>query len=270
MNQSAEPLRKLSVMGVRVHPLSIPDLHGLIESAIADRGRVVIVSQNLHGVHVYHRDERVRELHERAYVRIDGMPLVFWGRMLGHPVRREHRVTWVDWMPALMEKAIGSEWRIFYLGAPPGVAERGGELLRHMHPGLTLATHHGHFGEVDGKASRELVRSINEWEPDVLMVGMGMPRQEHWVLQHMDGLEVPAILTCGAAIEYFAGAIATPPRWMGRLGLEWLYRLGSNPRRLWRRYLLEPWSLSGVMLRDLAERGEYHKYVGDETKAGRG
>jgi N-acetylglucosaminyldiphosphoundecaprenol N-acetyl-beta-D-mannosaminyltransferase len=76
-----------------------------------------------------------------------------------------------------------------------------------------------------------------------LMVGMGMPRQEHWVLDHLDTLPNCPILTCGACFEYIAGVQRTPPRWMGRIGLEWLARLVMDPRRLWRRYLLEPLSL---------------------------
>ena len=75
------------------------------------------------------------------------------------------------------------------------------------------------------------------------MVGMGMPLQEHWIAENYDKLGNAVILPCGAAIDYFAGAIPTPPRWAGRLGLEWLYRLLAEPTRLWKRYLIEPWFL---------------------------
>lgn len=240
------------VLGTCVHPLAIADLHALIEQAVATRHRLIVVSQNLHGVYVYHRDEQVRQLHEHAYVRIDGMPLVFWGRTLGYSMQREHRVTWVDWLPRLMQRAAEAPWRMFYLGAQPGVADQAAQVLRQRHEGLSLATHHGHF-DAEGAANEAVVDQINAWAPDVLMVGMGMPRQERWVLANQARLEVPVILTCGAAFEYVAGAMATPPRWMGRLGLEWLYRLGSDPQRLWRRYLLEPWALGGLLVADLVK-----------------
>jgi N-acetylglucosaminyldiphosphoundecaprenol N-acetyl-beta-D-mannosaminyltransferase len=94
----------------------------------------------------------------------------------------------------------------------------------------------------------ELIRQHN---PDVLIVGMGMPRQERWLLANHDKLAAPVLLTSGAAIDYVAGEIPTPPRWLGPLGLEWLYRLASEPRRLWRRYLLEPWFAVALFVRDL-------------------
>jgi N-acetylglucosaminyldiphosphoundecaprenol N-acetyl-beta-D-mannosaminyltransferase len=82
---------------------------------------------------------------------------------------------------------------------------------------------------------------------------MGMPRQEIWVLNNLEKLHAKVILTCGACMDYIAGEIPTPPRWMGRVGLEWLYRLLSEPGRLWKRYLVEPWFLGGLLVRDLWE-----------------
>lgn len=83
------------------------------------------------------------------------------------------------------------------------------------------------------------------------MVGMGMPRQEHWVVEYHERIEANVIWLVGACFDYVAGAIPTPPRWMGRVGLEWLYRLYSEPQRLASRYLLEPWSLVPLMISDL-------------------
>jgi len=89
-----------------------------------------------------------------------------------------------------------------------------------------------------------VTRAIAAFRPDLLMVGMGMPRQEAWVAAHVDALEVPAVLTCGACMDYVAGVVATPPRWAGRVGLEWGFRLIAEPRRLGYRYLVEPWSVA--------------------------
>ena len=94
-----------------------------------------------------------------------------------------------------------------------------------------------------------MLDEIAQFHTDILMVGMGMPRQEHWIVDHLDRIPAHAILTAGACMDYVAGVVATPPRWMGRAGLEWLYRLGSEPGRLWRRYLLEPWHVLGFALR---------------------
>jgi N-acetylglucosaminyldiphosphoundecaprenol N-acetyl-beta-D-mannosaminyltransferase len=92
------------------------------------------------------------------------------------------------------------------------------------------------------------VQDINAYRPHVLVVGMGMGRQERWIMDNLDRLEVNGIGTSGACIEYFAGAVPTPPRWLGPIGLEWLYRLCTNPRRFAWRYLVEPWLVLGFIL----------------------
>jgi N-acetylglucosaminyldiphosphoundecaprenol N-acetyl-beta-D-mannosaminyltransferase len=161
----------------------------------------------------------------------------------------------MDWMDPFCREAATRGWRVFYLGSKEGVAEAGAKILRQRHPGLRMVTHHGYVDTTPGSAgSLEVLATISAAQPDVLLVGMGMPLQERWVLAHHESLEVPVVLTCGAAIEYVAGVMPTPPRWLGRLGLEWLYRLVSAPRRLWRRYLIEPWSVLGVAAKDVAHR----------------
>ncbi len=114
---------------------------------------------------------------------------------------------------------------------------------------------HGHFDSApEGPQNAAVLDSIRAFEPDVLFVGMGMPRQEAWILQNRAALGRCVIFPVGAAFDYEAGAIPTPPRWTGRLGIEWMFRLAAEPRRLCRRYLLEPWSLLGPALGDLLAR----------------
>lgn len=110
----------------------------------------------------------------------------------------------------------------------------------------------GYFDATAGSAeNQKMLELINAYQPNVLMVGMGMPRQEHWILDNLESIHANTILTCGACIDYIAGVIPTPPRWMGRFGLEWLSRLLSEPKRLWRRYLLEPWFVATLFVREL-------------------
>lgn len=255
MNVKA-PYEVYELLGVKLSPLTIAELNSLIEQAVTRRERVVITSQNVHGVYVYHRSAEMRALHDIAVPRIDGMPLVLLGRMFGLPFKREHRVTWIDWMDPLMAFAAARGWRVMYLGSRPGVAEAGGEILRGRHPTLQLRALHGYFDMARGSAENEAVLSeIGRYRPHILMVGMGMPRQEAWVLDNLDRLEMDGgVLTCGAAIDYIAGVVPTPPRWMGRVGLEWLYRLLSEPRRLAGRYLIEPWYLTGLLGREIWRR----------------
>lgn len=241
-----------TILGSRVNALAIEDLHQIISETIATGRKCIIASQNLHGVYMARRDERMRSFYQCAdYVRIDGMPLVLWARFLGYPLTREHRVTWVDWLKPLLCEAASRGWRVFYLGSKPGVADAGAKRLRAEVPGVQLETAHGYFDpRPESKENQRVVEEINAFAPHILMVGMGMPRQERWILDNFESLGANVFLPCGACIDYIAGVIPTPPRWMGRSGLEWLARLVSEPRRLWRRYLVEPWFLVDLFVRD--------------------
>jgi N-acetylglucosaminyldiphosphoundecaprenol N-acetyl-beta-D-mannosaminyltransferase len=251
---------RFTLLGVVVDPLTIAELNERIAKAVARGEQWIIANHNLHSVYLYHRNPKMRSFFAKAQViHIDGMPLVYWARVLGYPVTKQHRVTYVDWVHPLMATAAAEGWRVFYLGGKPGVAARAAEKLRRQYPGLVLETRHGYFTPEENDA---VLEEIARFQPHVLMVGMGMPRQEHWVLDNLERISANAILTAGACFDYVAGVIPTPPRWMGRMGLEWLYRLWSEPRRLARRYLLEPWFLVPLVLKDLT--GRFRKITQNE------
>lgn len=239
-------------LGVQVDALAIPELNSLITESIEQDKKWIIANHNLHSLYLYHHSSKMRAFYAKAdYVHIDGMPLVFLGKLLGFPLKREQRVTYADWVWPLMSEAAQRGWRVFYLGSKPGVAEQGARILREKFAGLQIATAHGYINMGGNQENLATLAAINAYQPHVLMVGMGMPRQEHWILDNLEHIQTNTILTSGACIDYVAGAVPTPPRWMGKLGLEWLYRLFSEPRRLWRRYLLEPWFVARLLLQEI-------------------
>lgn len=242
-----------NLLGVWINALTIPALNALIAEAVEHRQRWIIANHNLHSIYLYHHDPKMHAFYAKPdYTHVDGMALVLLGRLLNLPLTREHRVTYADWVSPLMAEAAQQSWRVFYLGSKPGVAERGAEILRNEYPGLQIVTADGYFDAIPGSTeNQKVLELINTYQPNVLMVGMGMPRQEHWILDNLDSIHANAILPCGACMDYIAEAIPTPPRWMGRLGLEWLYRLLSEPRRLWKRYLLEPWFVANLFVREV-------------------
>ena len=235
--------KSYSLLGIWVNALTISDLNALIAEAVEKGERWVIANHNLNSLRLYHEDPKMREFYARSdYIHVDGMPLILLGRLLKLPLRREHRVTYADWIYPLMAEAAQQGWRVFYLGSKPGVAQQGAEILSEKYAGLEIATADGYFdARPDSADNQAILEMINSYQPQVLMVGMGMPRQEHWLVDNLDRLRVNAILPAGAAMDYVAGAVPTPPRWAGRWGLEWLFRLISEPKRLWRRYLVDPW-----------------------------
>lgn len=249
--------RKHRLLGVELTPLTMDQLHRVIADTVATGRRSIIANHNLHSIYLYHRDARMRACYQKAeYAHIDGMALVLIGRALGHQLAREQRVTYVDWVRPLMAEAVANRWRIFYLGSKPGVAEKAAGLLADEFPGLCIATHDGYFDTDPAKEQNTWVLStIAVFRPHILMVGMGMPRQERWISENLERIEANVILPAGACFDYVAGVVPTPPRWMGRMGVEWLYRLLSEPGRLWRRYLCEPLYLIPLVLKELLRRG---------------
>jgi N-acetylglucosaminyldiphosphoundecaprenol N-acetyl-beta-D-mannosaminyltransferase len=243
----------VAFLGLTLQPKSMLEMNDLVEQGIRGRHKWIIANHNLHSVYLFHKHARLREFYARAHwTYLDGMPLVALGRLYGYPLQREHRVTNADWTYPLMKLAAGRGWRVFNLGSPRHVAEKGAAELRKLYPTLQIEVSDGYFDARRDSAENEaLVERINAYRPDLLMVGMGMPRQEFWTQENFARLDAHVILSSnGAALDYVAGAVPTPPRWAGRIGLEWIFRLANEPRRLFTRYLIEPWYILLLLIMD--------------------
>lgn len=245
---------RIHLLDVEFDALAINDLHAIISETVDLEARRVIANHNLHSIYLFHTDPQMRKFFRLAdKIHVDSMPLIYLARVFGYPVRREHRVTYLDWIWPLMAECAHQSWRVFYLGGRPGVGVKAAHRFTQMYPDLKLETHHGYFKRA-GQENTEVLEIIRCFKPNVILVGMGMPLQEHWILENLTHIEANIILTAGACFDYIAGAILVPPRWMGQIGLEWLFRLASEPGRLWKRYLLEPWFILRLILKDLRKK----------------
>ena len=251
------PKRVLRLLDIEVTDYAVDELIAEIGSGTLSRTQRIIANHNLHSLYLFHRTERMREFYRLAdSSHIDGMPLIWIAKLYGFAIERESRITYVDLLPPLLRAANAGRWRIFYVGSKAAACEQGSAVVRERYPGIDWQAVDGYFDMTrDGEANRGLVASIAAFSPDVLMGGMGMPRQEQWIAENLNELRAGVILPCGAAIDYLAGAVPTPPRWAGKLGLEWLFRLRAEPRRLASRYLVEPWYVLGLLVRDRMRRG---------------
>jgi len=249
-------LSRLCLLGVEVTPVLWPQLEEIIVDAVGNRRRWIIANHNFHSVYLFHHDAGLRDFYgEAAVIHVDGMGLVFFGQMLGLWLSRSQRLTPLDWIRPLLADAQQRNWRVFYLGSRPGVADKGAATLKTEFPGLRLETAHGYFDtRRESAENRSVLKTINRFAPDLLLVGMGMPRQERWIYENRRELHASAIFNVGGLMDYVAGETPTPPRWMGRVGLEWLFRLCSDPARLWRRYLVEPWFVMKIFFSELLRR----------------
>lgn len=233
-----------------IEPEQILEIYG---SVIPARQQCLTGFVNLHTVFCHENNVTVRQFFARAdLVYIDGMPVVWWLKCLGTPAKACHRATLVDWLPMLLERARERGWRVYYLGNRPGVTADVAARFRSRLPGLQIRSYHGYFDHsARSPENRRVIGDINRFEPDILLVGMGTPLQEAWILANADRIHASVIHGCGATADYFAGVVPYPPRILGRLGLEGLFRAVCEPRRLWRRYLVEPMFLVDLALHDL-------------------
>ena len=243
------------LLGIEVNRFDLKELLNMIDVLVKEKKQTIISSQNLHSIYLFHRNLFLRNLQSISIKRIDGMPIVYCGKILGYPFKRNHRITWVDLIRPLMHEAANNNWKVFYLGADEVTVSKGVSVLRNDYPGLNLAYENGFFDATTSSAeNKNTIEKINAFAPDVLIVGMGMPRQEKWILENKEVLNATVIMTSGAAIEYVAGKVSTPPRWMGRTGIEWLYRLIESPKRFWFRYMVEPWFVFWLFIKDFGKK----------------
>jgi N-acetylglucosaminyldiphosphoundecaprenol N-acetyl-beta-D-mannosaminyltransferase len=244
-----------NVFGYKLTPTTLDEQLLLLEMHVEAGQQCVLANLNLHGLHTLRRDRAMAVLHNMhtTYVSVDGMPLIWLCRLAGVRATSRHRVTYVDLIWPLLSLAERKHWRVYYVGSTATVLARATRVIRSRLPNLEFRAHHGYFGiNVD-----TVVADIVTFKADIVIVGMGMPLQERWILAHMGAVAPACILPGGAVMEYVAGAVRTPPRWLGRIGLEWLFRLAENPQRFWWRYLIEPWQV-GLSLATYVAR----KYLG--------
>jgi N-acetylglucosaminyldiphosphoundecaprenol N-acetyl-beta-D-mannosaminyltransferase len=264
---SSPTVKTVAFLGVKIDLITPAKLLELVCDCISARRKVIIAHHNLHSLSLHRSSPTdallLRHFYERTdYTLADGMSMVVLGRLLGHPISAQHRVAYNDWLPLMLPVAVESGWRIFYLGSTPEVAARGGEVLRARYPGLHLKVHHGHFdARHQSESNARVVAEISDYRPHLLFVGMGVPRQERWIQENLKDLDVNVVLPSGATLDYIAGSKRMAPRWMGKLCLEWAFRLATEPRRLAFRYLVEPWGLlSPVVANSLEESREQTEF----------
>jgi N-acetylglucosaminyldiphosphoundecaprenol N-acetyl-beta-D-mannosaminyltransferase len=252
------PLRpqRIRLMGQPIDLVTCSEVMRFVARKVAGGHTSVIANHNSHSLYLIGRHPEMRAFYERAdLIEADSTPLILWGKLMGEPISRGHRCTYLCWRDAFWAMADQNGWRVFYLGGEPGVAETAAERLRAVSPGAEIKVRDGYFDISRGSAENaQVVADINAFQPHVLFVGMGMPRQEIWLERNYDALSPTVMLPVGAAFDYEAGVQQAAPRWTGRIGLEWAFRFVNDPTRLFNRYFVEPWSLLPLAFSDIASR----------------
>lgn len=237
---------------------AVMDLHNAAEAIVraSEKGtKGLIVTPNADHVIRYSRSEKFRSVVDGALMRFaDGMPIVWVSRLLRAPL--PERVTGADLLPAIVSLAAQRETRIFFLGGLPGVAEKAKDILCERFKGAQIVgVYSPPFGfEKDREETRKIIDMINALDVHILFIGVGSPKQEYWAHEHLSELNVGPVVCVGAAFDFAAGVIKRSPPWVQNVGIEWLWRLGQEPRRLWRRYILDDSRFIILALREIIGR----------------
>ena len=233
-----------------MHAVQIPGVVLQIQRWIenGESGRYIAVT-GMHGIAEARSDVDFRRALDSADLVVpDGMPLVWLGRWYRHPLRR--RV----YGPELMEvfcRETGPAYRHFFYGGGPGTAELLANSLHQRYGIVVAGSYCPPFRPLTKKEQRDVASRIERASPEVLWVGLGTPKQEKWMHQNRSRLSVPVMLGVGAAFDFHSGRARQAPAWMRENGLEWLFRLCSQPRRLWRRYLVSIPKAAGLVFLEM-------------------
>jgi N-acetylglucosaminyldiphosphoundecaprenol N-acetyl-beta-D-mannosaminyltransferase len=237
-SDAAGALPCVDVLGVPVSAITMAEALDTIDGWIRTRTPHYVCVTGVHGVMESQRDEEIRRIHRRAgLVTPDGMPLVWLAHLRGH--RQVERVYGPDLMLAYCARSIRTGTRHFFFGGAPGMADRVAAGLSRRFPGLSVAgTHAPPFRPPTREEDDRMIAMINQADPDIVWVGLSTPKQERWMAEHVGRLRAAVLVGVGAAFDFHAGAKPQAPRWMQQHGLEWSFRLATEPRRLWKRYLI--------------------------------
>ena len=230
-------METVNILGVPIAAVNMAQAAELIEEWIQNGRKKYVAVTGVHGIMESQYTEEIKRIHQCAGMCVpDGMPTVWIGKYYGH--KSMARVYGPDLMLEMMERSIERGYTHFLFGGKEGVPELLRDRLVARFPGLKIVgTLSPPFRPMDEREENNLRNLIQHLSPDIIWVGLSTPRQEKWMASHIEKMKTKVMIGVGAAFDFHAGLVKQAPRWVRRAGLEWLFRLCIEPRRLWRRYL---------------------------------
>lgn len=244
-------MKRVNICQVPVSVVNIDAACDIIDSWIRKRKKTYVCVAPVSTIVDCQADRAYKKvLDEADMITPDGMPLVWVGRMKGE--REIARTYGPDLMLALCGQGQKRGYKHYFYGGTESTCSLLKNVLQSKLPDINIIGHYAPpFRPAHVQEDDCVIDKINETNPDILWVGLGSPKQDYWMHEHRDRLNVPVIIGVGAAFDFIAGVKRQAPRWMMKLGLEWLFRLWCEPKRLWRRYLIGNMKFIGYLLRDL-------------------
>ncbi len=232
----------LILLGVPIDNLSMDETLSRIEEFV----RIGRLTGKTHQVATVNTDFLVKSLDDDKLRNLlqtidmctaDGMPLVWGSRLLGVPLKE--RVAGSDLVPLLAQRAAERGLSMYFMGSGPGVAQQAADKLMTQHPGLNVVGTSSPHWKPGEAFDANILAEIKSLKPDILLVALGNPKQELWIKQYGKEVGVPVSIGIGASLDFIVGVTKRAPKWMHGIGLEWLARLAQEPRRLWKRYMVD-------------------------------
>jgi N-acetylglucosaminyldiphosphoundecaprenol N-acetyl-beta-D-mannosaminyltransferase len=230
------PIARINVLGVGVSAVNIELAVAEVERWIAEEQREYVCVTGMHGAVESLRSEPLRHIHNQAgLVTPDGRPMAWL--LWGHGHRNADQVCGAEFMEAILEHGTTRGWRHYFYGTKPETLALLEARLTARFPKLQIVGRLSPpFRALTAEEDAEIVADINASGADIVWVGLSTPKQERWMAAHRSQLNAAALMGVGAAFDFHAGTVRQAPKFIRRSGLEWLYRVASEPRRLWRRY----------------------------------
>lgn len=220
--------QRLEILGVGIDPIDSNEALQRIGQFIASGTPHQVVTANAEIIYQASKNEKMKKVVNNAQmVTADGSGVVWASRQLGQPLAQ--RVTGIDLVNNICQQSAIDKWKIYILGSAPGVAATAANNIRDKYPGCNIVgTHHGYF---KAQEEKQIIAELEQLKPDVLFVALGAPKQEYWIAEHMQQLNIPVAMGIGGSMDVLSGNVKRAPKWMQKMSLEWLYRLILEPTR---------------------------------------
>lgn len=243
-----------SLLGVRMSAATVEQIAAQCSGEWRDGTAPVLVAcANLHSLATASRDGAfLSGLKAMTHVTADGAPVRLAGRLLGEPVGP--RVTGYDVFQRVMARLDARDGRALFVGSVPRVLELICRNSARDYPRVTVDALSPPFGDLTGEPTARILARIEEFRPDVVLVGMSAPKQEIWAARNATAMDVAGVVCIGAVFNYYAGTLKRAPAWARRIGCEWLFRLAQEPRRVWRKYFISGPIFAGLIWREWRRR----------------
>ena len=251
MYHSNHPPPRVNILGVNVSAINMNQALDTIASWITRKEQNYVCVTPAHGVMACQRQPEMKRIFNTSGLTTpDGMSIVWLLQLRGY--RYVSRVYGPDLMLAVCGQPFHYRYRHFFYGGAPGTPEALARALQSRFPGLQVAgTYSPPFRPLTREADQAVIEQINATQPDIVWVGLGTPKQERWMADHLGQINAPVMIGVGAAFDFLSGRKKQAPRWIQQIGLEWFHRLVNEPKRLWRRYAQYPIFLILVLSQSL-------------------